>query len=198
MKTEVVFRPQPHQVIPQLPDALTLIFQAGRGTGKTWNGCRWLLTNALQYPGTTWLAVAQTWRDALRILAEGSGGLKWHVMGDDTRPNLEFALRGGSWASAFVRSPGAMACSSPTEARSGSRRQTFPTAFEATTPTAPSPTRSRSGRSSRTTCCASPSASPSPTAHPRASSVQLLPTGRTGCGPGSSTRKSSPGLTSRL
>lgn len=108
-KTEVTFRPQPHQVIPHLPDALTLIFQAGRGTGKTWNGCRWLLTNALQYPGTTWLAVAQTWRDALRILAEGSGGLKWHIVGDDDRPNLEFALRGGSWASAFVRSPGAMA-----------------------------------------------------------------------------------------
>lgn len=107
----LTFRPQPHQVIPDISTALTLMAQTGRGTGKTWNGCRWLLTNALRYPGTTWVACAQTWRDAQRILAEGEGGLRWHIMGDEAtgRPNLEFTLRNGAWGGAFVRSPGAMA-----------------------------------------------------------------------------------------
>jgi PBSX family phage terminase large subunit len=114
-RTEIVFRPQRHQVIPELPEALTIIFQAGRGTGKTWNGCRWLLTNALKYPDTRWVAVAQNWRDARRILAEGDGGLRWHIMGDEhnadplrRRPNVEFVLAGGRWDKAFKAASGGM------------------------------------------------------------------------------------------
>jgi phage terminase large subunit-like protein len=109
-EVELVWRPRPHQVIPGRADATTVVAIAGRGTGKTWNGCRWLLTEALTYPGTTWMAVGQTWRDAQRILAEGEGGLRWHILGDEDRgrPNLEFLLRGGRWSKGFVRTPGQM------------------------------------------------------------------------------------------
>jgi hypothetical protein len=43
-------------------------------------------------------------------LALGSGGLRWHIMGDETtgRPNLEFTLQGGSWSTAFRSAPGRM------------------------------------------------------------------------------------------
>lgn len=104
----LTWRPRPHQVIPERPQAVTYIAIAGRGTGKTWNATRWLLTQSLTYPRTTWMAVGQTWRDAQRILAEGEGGLRWHLLGDEEkgRPNLEFLLRGGKWGKAYVRTPG--------------------------------------------------------------------------------------------
>src|SRR5690606_23817017 len=111
---EIVWRPLPHQVIPQTNAGVILAF-GGRGSGKTWNGTRWLLTKAMTYPGTTWGAVAQTWADALNILAEGEGGFKWHIEGGpdkrrpgEVRPDLSFILKGGDWDSAFVRSPGRM------------------------------------------------------------------------------------------
>ncbi len=106
---EVRFKPLRYQVIPE-GDWTTAILWAGRGVGKTWNGCRWLLTQALSYPGTTWIAAGRTWAEARRILAEGSGGLKWHIIGDqDTgRPNIEALLDGGRWDEAFTRSPGLM------------------------------------------------------------------------------------------
>lgn len=99
--------PLPHQRIPK-GDWTTCVLYGGRGVGKTWNGSRWLLTQALAYPGTMWLAVGRTWSEARRILAEGEGGLRWHLQGSDIRPNLEFALQGGSWDEAFTRSPGSM------------------------------------------------------------------------------------------
>jgi phage terminase large subunit-like protein len=106
----LTWRPRPHQVIPSSPEAVTIVAIAGRGTGKTWNGTRWLLTQALIYPRTTWMAVGQTWRDAQRILAEGEGGLRWHILGDPDkgRPNLEAVCRGGAWHKGFVRTPGQM------------------------------------------------------------------------------------------
>jgi phage terminase large subunit-like protein len=105
----LTFRPLPYQRIPE-GDWTTAVLWGGRGIGKTWNGCRWLLTQALTYPGTTWLAVGRTWAEARRILAEGSGGLKWHIVGeaDGSRPSIEAALVGGDWDEAFTRSPGLM------------------------------------------------------------------------------------------
>ena len=103
----LTFRTQPHQTIPQ-GDWHTAVLLAGRGAGKTWNATRWVLTQALTYPGTTWLAVGRTWAEALRILAEGEGGLKWHILGDHQRPSVEFTLEGGTWDNAFTRSPGLM------------------------------------------------------------------------------------------
>jgi phage terminase large subunit-like protein len=107
-------RPQAHQVVP-VGDWHTLVILAGRGAGKTWRGCSWLLTQALSYPGTTWAAVAQTWGDAERILALGEGGLQWLIEGDEgndvedrRRPDLSFVLDGGSWDKAFRASPGRM------------------------------------------------------------------------------------------
>lgn len=109
-RIELTWRPRPHQVIPVTPDAVTIVAIAGRGTGKTWNGTRWLLTQALLYPRTTWMAVGQTWRDAQRILAEGEGGLRWHIIGDPEkgRPDLQAVCRGGAWHKGFVRTPGQM------------------------------------------------------------------------------------------
>lgn len=106
---EVRFRPLSYQVIPE-GDWTTAVLWSGRGVGKTWNGCRWLLTMALTYPGTTWIAAGRTWAEARRILAEGSGGLRWHLIGDPdgSRPNLEVLLAGGRWDLAFTRSPGLM------------------------------------------------------------------------------------------
>jgi phage terminase large subunit-like protein len=65
---------------------------------------------ALTYPNTTWVAAGRTWAEARRILAEGSGGLKWQIVGeqDGSRPNLEAILVGGKWDDAFTRSPGLM------------------------------------------------------------------------------------------
>jgi phage terminase large subunit-like protein len=103
----LTWRPLRHQVIPA-GDWTTAVLYGGRGVGKTWNGCRWLLTQALTYPNTMWLAVGRTWSEALRILAEGDGGFRWHLVGDDARPNLEFALEGNSWEAAFKRTPGQM------------------------------------------------------------------------------------------
>jgi phage terminase large subunit-like protein len=104
-------RPRPYQVIPDT-DATSVIAFGGRGTGKTWRLCSWLLAQALTYPGTTWGAVGQTWGDALAILAEGEGGLRWQIEGDNAgRPNLEFTLVGGSWDSGFNRSPGRLVLS---------------------------------------------------------------------------------------
>lgn len=105
---DLTWRPRPHQVVPQVSDAVTYIAIAGRGTGKTWNATRWLLTQALTYPNTTWVAVGRTWSEAQRILAEGEGGLRWHILGDAERPNLEWTLTGGQWEAAFTRSPGRM------------------------------------------------------------------------------------------
>lgn len=111
MKREVTltWRPLRHQVIPT-GDWTTAVLYGGRGVGKTWNGCRWLLTQALTYPNTMWLAVGRTWSEALRILAEGDGGFRWHLVGDvdNGRPSLEFTLEGGSWETAFKRTPGQM------------------------------------------------------------------------------------------
>lgn len=104
---EVRFRPLRYQLIPE-GAWTTAVLWSGRGVGKTWNGCRWLLTQALTYPGTTWIAAGRTWPEARRILAEGSGGLRWHVVGGDGRPNLEALLAGGRWDDAFTRSPGLM------------------------------------------------------------------------------------------
>jgi phage terminase large subunit-like protein len=103
------WRPLPHQKVPA-GSWTTCVLYGGRGVGKTWNGSRWLLTQALTYPGTMWLAVGRTWSEARRILAEGEGGLRWHCLGSDdgSRPSLEFALEGGSWGKAFTRSPGSM------------------------------------------------------------------------------------------
>jgi len=105
----LTWRPLPHQVIPKGGWTVCVLY-GGRGVGKTWNGCRWLLTQALTYPNTTWGAIAQTWGDAEKILALGSGGLRWHILGDEAtnRPNLEFTLLGGSWATAFRSAPGRM------------------------------------------------------------------------------------------
>lgn len=114
-EVELRYRLRPYQVIPASDTAVTIVSFAGRGVGKTWNGCRWLLTGALTYPGTTWLAVAQTWGDAYRILAEGNGGLRWHIEGDPDnpdegkrRPDLSAVLAGGDWDRAFTKSPGRM------------------------------------------------------------------------------------------
>ena len=113
---EIVLRwqPQEHQVIPQ-GNWHTCVLLAGRGAGKTWNATRWLLTQAITYSGITCVAAGRTWSEALRILAEGEGGLRWHIMGDPDnpdpnkqRPNLEFLIEGGSWDKGFMRSPGLM------------------------------------------------------------------------------------------
>lgn len=112
---DLTWRPRPHQVIPDLPDAVNIVLYGGRGIGKTWNGCRWLLTMALTHPGSTWAAVAQTWGDAERILALGEGGLRWHIEGDPDnpdevlrRPDLSVTLLGGKWETAFRSAPGRM------------------------------------------------------------------------------------------
>ncbi len=109
VKREVTltWRPLRHQKIPA-GQWTTAVLYGGRGVGKTWNGCRWLLTQALTYPGTMWLAVGRTWSEALRILAEGDGGFRWHLVGSDVRPNLEFTLAGSSWENSFKRTPGQM------------------------------------------------------------------------------------------
>ena len=109
-------RPEYYQVIPDIPTASNIILFGGRGIGKTWNGCRWLITQALTYPRTTWLAVAQTWSDALTVLAEGEGGVIWHILGDTENPDpakrrasLEPTLKTGALEGSFVKTPGAMA-----------------------------------------------------------------------------------------
>ena len=109
MSREIVltFKPLKHQIIPS-GDWTTAVLYGGRGVGKTWNGVRWLLTQALTYPGTTWGAIAQTWGDAEKIIALGDGGLRWQILGDDVRPNLEFVLQGGSWSTGFRSAPGRM------------------------------------------------------------------------------------------
>lgn len=109
MKRELTltWRPLAHQKIP-VGGWTTAVLFGGRGVGKTWNGCRWLLTQALTYPNTMWLAVGRTWSEALRILAEGEGGFRWHLIGGDNRPSLEFTLEGGSWETGFKRTPGQM------------------------------------------------------------------------------------------
>jgi phage terminase large subunit-like protein len=106
---ELRLRPRPHQVIPTT-DAGTVVAFGGRGSGKTWRLCSWLLQQALTYPQTTWGAVSQTWSDSLSILAEGEGGLRWHIEGNEEqgRPDLSFVLEGGAWDKAFNRSPGRM------------------------------------------------------------------------------------------
>jgi PBSX family phage terminase large subunit len=114
-EVELRYRLRPYQTIPNIDSAVTIVSFAGRGVGKTWNGCRWLLTQALTYSNTTWLAVAQTWGDAYRILAEGEGGLRWHIEGDPEhpvetkrRPDISQVLEAGDWDKAFTKAPGRM------------------------------------------------------------------------------------------
>jgi len=110
--SEVVVRflVQEHQVIPE-GDWTRAILYGGRGLGKTWNLCRWIITQALTYPNTKWVAVGKTWSEAQRVLVDGEGGLKWQVLGDpdNGRPSLEFAMLGGKLDSkSFPVSPGRM------------------------------------------------------------------------------------------
>lgn len=105
MEIEYRIKVQPHQVIPS-GNWHTCVLLAGRGAGKTWNEARWLITQALTYPDTTWMAVGRTWAECIRVLAEGEGGLRWQIMGGNGGDNLEALLDGGSWDKAFSRSPG--------------------------------------------------------------------------------------------
>lgn len=94
----------PHQVPPGDQDwALWLLF-GGRGIGKTYTMVRWLVKQALKYPGTSWRAVGRTWPEARDILAEGPSGVRQTV----EELGLEDLLDGGSWDKAFTASPGNM------------------------------------------------------------------------------------------
>ncbi len=100
-EVELRFKVQEHQVIPAGSWRIAILY-GGRGLGKTWNETRWLITKALSYPNTNWIAVTQTWTDVQDILIDGPGGFMWHIMGDPdnnqglgTRPSFEWVLLGG-------------------------------------------------------------------------------------------------------
>lgn len=70
MKTDVVFKPTAKQfkahellVADWARDIVEILFGGGAGGGKSWLGCFWITSSALQYPGSRWFIGRRTLQD---------------------------------------------------------------------------------------------------------------------------------------